>query len=114
MSRWLRAAGAHDYRGAQRLALLLVAVVVPSACVLWFMNEAITNQAAATQRTVIDAYRGQVRLVRGRLNAYWQSRAAALESNLTRNAAEDFERLVTSGAADSVVVLARDGTPLYP
>ena len=26
--------------------LLLIAVVVPSACVLWFMNEAVEHQAA--------------------------------------------------------------------
>jgi signal transduction histidine kinase len=114
MTRWVRTAGEHDYRGVQLLALLLVAVVVPSACVLWFMNEAVTSQADATRRTVVDAYRGQLRLVRGRLNAFWQSRAAELESDLTGNAAADFKRLVTSGLADAVVVLGPDGTPMYP
>ncbi len=114
MTRRLGASRAHDYRGGRLLALLLVAVVVPSACVLWFMNEAVTNQAASARRSVVDAYRGQLRLLRGRLNGYWQSRAAELESNLTRNAAGDFQRLVTSGAADSVVVLGPDGAAIYP
>ena len=114
MIRRLGAARAHDCRGGQLLALLLVAVVVPSACVLWFMNEAVTNQAAAARRPVVDAYRGQLRLLRGRLTAYWQSRAAELESKLTRHAADDFKLLVTSGAAGSVVVLGPDGAAVYP
>ena len=114
MTRWHRTGPAHDYRGAQLLALLLVAVVVPSACVLWFMNEAVTNQAVATQRTVVDAYRGQLRLVRGRLNEYWRSHATELESGLTADAAADFARLVTNRAADSVILFHPDGLPLYP
>jgi signal transduction histidine kinase len=114
MIRCRRTTPAPEYRGAQLLALLLVAVVVPSACVLWFMNEAVTNQAMATQRTVVDAYRGQLRLVRGRLNEYWQSRAAGLESGLTANASTDFARLVTSRTADSIVLFHPDGLPLYP
>ena len=114
MIRWRRTTPAQDYRGAQLLALLLVAVVVPSACVLWFMNEAVTNQAMATQRTVVDAYRGQLRLVRGRLNEYWRSHATELESGLTASAPADFARLVTNRAADSIVLFHPDGLPLYP
>jgi signal transduction histidine kinase len=114
MTRGVSAARRHDYRGGQLLALLLVAVVVPSACVLWFMNEAATNEAEASRRAIVEAYRGQLRLVRGRLNASWQNRAADLEAAVTGNAAADFKRLVAGGAADSVLVLADDGTPLYP
>jgi signal transduction histidine kinase len=98
----------------QLLALLLVAVVVPSACVLWFMNEAVESQAAATRVTLVDAYRGQLRLVRGRLNAYWERRVAELEDDLPRSPAGAFEHLVTSGAANSAIVLGPDSAPLYP
>jgi hypothetical protein len=108
------AARAHDYRGGQLLALLFVAVVVPSACVLWFMNEAVTNEAAAARRPVVEAYRGQLRLLRGRLNAYWQSSAAELETKLTRSGTVNFRLLVSNGGPDSVVVLGPDGAPAYP
>ena len=87
----LRTAPARDYRGLKLLALLLVAVLVPSACVLWFMNEAVDLQATASRATLADAYRGQLRLVRGRLNTYWESRIATLESNLPRNAPAAFQ-----------------------
>jgi signal transduction histidine kinase len=98
----------------QPLVLLLVAVVVPSACVLWFMNEAVRNQAEATQRSVADAYRGQLRLLRGRVQAHWESRAADVESRLTLNSQQDFQKLVAAGVADSMVLVGQDGRPLYP
>ena len=112
MTRWDGSMRARDSRGWQLVALLLVAVVVPSATVLWFMNEAATNQAATDRRTVADAYRGQLRLVRGRLNDAWRTRLADVEKGLTANAAADFKRLVTSGAAAAVVVLGPGGNPL--
>lgn len=109
-----RTAAARDYRGLKLVALLFVAVLVPSACVLWFMNEAVEHQATASRASLAEAYRGQLRLLRSRLDASWQSRVAALEADLPRSAAPAFHKLVTSGAADSVIVLARDGTPAYP
>jgi signal transduction histidine kinase len=114
MIRWTSGMRARDPRGWQLIALLLVAVVVPASAVLWFMNEAATNQAVASRRAVTDAYRGQLRLVRGRLNDLWRPRVADLESGLTADAAADFKRLVTSGAADSFVVIGKGGRPLYP
>ena len=94
--------------------LLLIAVVVPSACVLWFMNEAVEHQAAATRQAVADAYRGQLRLVRARLASAWQTRAQALNAEGTPNAAVAFKGLVAGGAADSVIVLGNARAPAYP
>ena len=95
-------------------ALLLIAVVVPSACVLWFMNEAVEHQAAATRQAVADAYRGQLRLVRARLVSAWRSRTEAMNREGTPNAAVVFKTLVTTGAADSVIVLGNERAPAYP
>ena len=107
--RWTLGSGGWTLPG-----LLLIAVVVPSACVLWFMNEAVENQAAATRQAVAEAYRGQLRLVRDRLISVWQSRVEALKTEPSANAAVEFSRLVTSGAADAVVMLSQDGSPTYP
>ena len=91
--------------------LLLIAVVVPSASVLWFMNEAVEHQAAATRQAVADAHRGQLRLVRARLASAWQTRAQALNAEGTPNAAVAFKALVADGAADSVIVLGNARAP---
>jgi signal transduction histidine kinase len=98
----------------QPLALLVIAVVVPSACVLWFMNEAVRNQAEATERSVTDLYRTQLRLLRTRVNAGWETRATNLESRLTGNAPADFQKLVAAKSADAVVLAEKDGRPRYP
>ena len=94
--------------------LLLIAVVVPSASVLWFMNEAVEHQAAATRQAVAEAHRGQLRLVRARLASAWQTRAQALNAEGTPNAAVAFKALVAGGAADSVIVLGNARAPAYP
>ena len=76
------------------MALLVIAVVVPSASVLWFMNEAVASQAAATRAALTDAHRAQLRAARERLRSHWRILAQQLDANLPGHAAEAFERLV--------------------
>ena len=114
MSNWPRRRWTFGFGAWSLPALLLIAVVVPSACVLWFMNEAVEHQAAATRQAVADAYSGQLRLVRARLVSAWRSRTQAMNEEGTPNAAVVFKALVVSGAADSVIVLGNAGVPAYP
>ncbi len=95
------------------LLFLLVGIVCPTACLLWFMNDAAESQSIAARQEVLEAYRGQLRLVRDQVNSYWQSEAEKLDTP-GRSTPEDFARLVKSGAANSVIILRDDGSPLYP
>ena len=45
------------------LLFLVVGILLPTASVLWFMNEAMTAQLAAAREKVTEAYRGQLRLI---------------------------------------------------
>ncbi len=87
-----------------RLTLLLLAlgVIAPTGCVLWFMKAAVTAQSEATKESVAEAYRGQLRFLRDRVDSYWRDRAASLDRYA------DFARSVKSGMADSFVF------PNYP
>ncbi len=114
MSNWPRRRWTSGFGAWSLPALLLIAVVVPSACVLWFMNEAVEHQAAATRQAVADAYSGQLRLVRARLVSAWRSRTQAMNEEVTPSAAVVFKTLVVSGVADSVIVLGNAGVPAYP
>lgn len=87
---------------------LILGVLLPAGCVLWFMNDAATSQAAAARRSVTEAYRNQLPLLRDRVDGYWQSRSANLAKQLGRGGAADFARVIQSGLADSIL------TPLYP
>jgi hypothetical protein len=96
------------------LLLVLLGVLVPTACVLWFMNEAAGSQAESARRSVIEAYRGQLRMVRDRVDSFWRSRAAALRKGAGEWTASDFPRMVAAGAADSVILLDSTGAVRYP
>jgi hypothetical protein len=91
---------------------LLIGVLAPTACVLWFMNVAVNNQRDASRRTLSEAYRGQLALLRDRVDAYWALRASDLERETREGAAPAvFERVVKLGLADSAVVM---GPAPYP
>jgi signal transduction histidine kinase len=95
------------------LFFLVLGVLVPTACVLWFMNEAAKSQAEAAREQVNAAYRGQLRRLRDRVDGYWRARAASLKME-SRNAAADFARGVRSGLGDSLIYLTAEGSVAYP
>lgn len=101
------------------LLCLLVGVLAPTACVLWFMNDALASQKELTQRRAEQAYESnldsQRRLFAERFHAGWKDRVAALDRQADDlPAPQAFEAAVRAGAADSVIILTRDGVPAYP
>ena len=61
------------------LVLLVLLTVLPAMGMLWLMNRAVAMETAAGQQQVLEAYRGQLRLVRSRLDPLWRAHAAHLE-----------------------------------
>src|SRR4029079_4486469 len=55
--------------------LLALLTLLPAGCVLWFMNDALARESAASHQRVLEAYRGQLRLVRSRLDPIWRAHA---------------------------------------
>ena len=93
---------------------LVLGIVCPTACVLWFMNDAAESQALSARQSVLEAYRGQLRLIRDQVDAYWESRAAQLDTQMGHGTPQDFARMVKGGIAASVVLLRPDGSLVYP
>jgi len=98
--------------GAWLFVLLVVVTLLPAACVLWFMNEAITTQAASARQQVLEAYRGQLRLVRSRIDAHWREQASAL--NGSGPAERRFLTLIADGTAEGLIVIDANGLIAYP
>ncbi len=97
------------------LGLLLLAVLVPTACLLYFINEAVSGQRNLARQKLDDAYRGQLRLVSERIDAFWEQRARDLDARPDNvSPALFFEHCVRDGLAESVICLDRDGSPTYP
>jgi signal transduction histidine kinase len=97
------------------LGLLLLAVLIPTACLLYFINEAVATQRDLARRQLGDAYRGQLRLMAERVDSFWNQRAGELgEWTEGESASLFFEHCVRDGLADSVICLQADGRPAYP
>src|SRR4026209_2900280 len=95
------------------LILLVLLTVLPPVGMLWLMNRAAAMETTAGQQQVLEAYRGQLRLARSRLDPLWRAHAAHLEEG-EATPEERFARLVTKEQADGVLVLGNNGALQYP
>src|SRR5262245_28551302 len=97
------------------VALLLFAVLVPAACLLWFMSAAMRNERLAAQQKLADAYRARLSDSRQRLQQYWRETVTALENMAATNPPPTaFARCVQSGFVDGVVLFNEEGHIIYP
>ena len=94
------------------ILLLLAAVLLPTAFVLWLMNQAIGNQRLLVRQKLSESYRSQLSLVRDRLDVEWAAKASALDA--AGGDGSGFQRIVSSGLADSAVILNGEGAVVYP
>lgn len=96
-------------------ALLVAIVIVPAACLFWFLNKAVQNERFAMRQRLVDAYRAQITLVQEKLEGYWRQRADALDQ-LAEDAPAPrlFAALVTGHHADSAICFDADGRIAYP
>ena len=95
--------------------LLVLTVVVPTACLLWFMVEAMRAEQLAVRQRLAEVDRGHLDAVRNRLAARWEERARILLATGKGAAAgERFAAIIRTGQVDSVVVLDEQGVPACP
>ena len=93
---------------------LTVAVLAPTALVLWFVSDGIAVQGEVARQRLADAYLGQTELLATRVDALWETRASMLQATVQSapGAAAAFHAIVTGGLADAVVI--RAGERGYP
>jgi hypothetical protein len=97
------------------LGLLLAAVIVPTACVLWFMTRAMQNERLAVRQKLIDVYRTRIESLQARIHEHWEDRLTRLEVLArTLAAPEIFAEAVRSGLCDSALVYDAAGRLQYP
>jgi len=97
------------------LLLLLLAVLIPTACLLWFMNEAMSNQRQAVAQKLAEADRSQVVSIRERLEGNWERSVAALDQQARESSGGAlFARCIGAGLADSVVCFDEKKRLSYP
>ncbi len=95
--------------------LLTLVVLLPTACVLWFMTQVMQNERLAVQQKLVDFYQGQLAVLGDQLDEDWAQRAEKLaELAQTVPASQVFAQCVDSDWADSVIVFDDEGERVYP
>jgi signal transduction histidine kinase len=122
MSLRLRRSWEWPGRDAWPLLLLLLAVLVPTGLLLWFMSDAITQQAAASHHLALESTRGQLRLLRARTDSLWRPHADRLAPRHAAGPREPapptmgqrFARLVQHEGLDGALLFDADGSLAFP
>jgi len=97
------------------MLLLLLAVAVPAACLLWFMNEAANNERLAVRQKLAELYGARLVELQDTLDAYWERKLHALTQRYVGEGdGQRFARLVEAGVAHSVIVYDPSGSVSYP
>ena len=96
------------------LVILLLAALIPSACVIWFMNEAMDNQQLAMRQRMMDFYEQQIKQTRGEIDDLWNEKTTALNQVDRQSPSSAFASLVKAGIAQSVIICDENKKQLYP
>ncbi len=103
--------------------LLAVAVILPTVCLLWFMNQAVKNEHLAVKQKLTDAFNQQLEIIRNRIDDLWTAqideleRQAALEQKpveLFENFISRISRTDTSKKCDTIIIFDSNGRMNYP
>lgn len=99
----------------QWLALLAIAVLLPTVSLLWFMSRAIVNERLAIQEKLRVLYQDKLAEATTRTESRFASQIAGLDQiKPGLNPYGLFRRLVLENKFQGVVLWSTDGTLLYP
>jgi len=95
------------------LGLLMVAVLVPTGCLVWFMTEAMRTERLAVRQRLVEAYQPRLQDLANRVAEDWNRRLEAV-TDADGTPAGLFRKLVSDGTVDALIVYNADGKLLYP
>ena len=101
------------------LLILLVVVLLPTACVLWFMGQAVRNERLAVHQKLKEAYSSLLHTAQGQLETYWNSKVAAIGDIISATSAPQgwwsaSRKARTVWVSDTVALLSGNGLPASP
>ncbi|HYI94339.1 MAG TPA: hypothetical protein VEX68_12400 [Bryobacteraceae bacterium] len=97
------------------LCLFLAAVLLPTACLLWLINDSISKQRQLTRQQLADAYRSQLKVVGERLDDFWRKQSLTLAERVKDGPpAAVWADAVNEKLADSLILYNANGQVIYP
>jgi signal transduction histidine kinase len=99
----------------QWLALLAVAVVLPTVSLLWFMSRVIANERLVVRQKLTALYQDKLTDASAKTESTFAARIASLDRiNPAANPYSFFRRLVLENNFQGVVLWSADGAVVYP
>ena len=114
MTRAARFGTNHDRRLWSVLLLFLLAVLLPTVCLLWLINDSVAKQREINRQQLAQAYRGQLKLISERLDQEWSRQAVDMARAAESGTPAAWANAVKTGLADSLVLYDSAGRLLYP
>lgn len=97
------------------LLTLLLGVLLPTACVLWFMTQAMNNERLALQQKSLDLYNSQLQILTQDFNSQWEGNIRLIESMAAHADASDlFAEVARKKLASAILVYDKEGLLRYP
>jgi len=100
--------------GGGMTLLLLLVVLVPSVCLLWFMNRAVQNERLAVQQKLLDLYQGQLTQMTELLKRTWPYKVDWIDEQCVQPGPPRVFSDYAGVVADSFICFDSTGRILYP
>ncbi len=94
--------------------LLAVAVILPTVCLLWFMNEVVKSERLAVQQRLTGIYKGRLTDVADKVGGQWANACRQLERRPSLHPYRQFVAAVGQGSYDALLIHDDAGQRLYP
>ncbi len=94
--------------------LLAVAVILPTACLLWFMNKVVKSERLVVRQRLTTFYKGRLIEVTGKVGEQWAEACRQLERKPSVHPYRQFVAAVGQGGYDGLLVYDDGGQRLYP
>ncbi len=103
--------------------MLAIAVILPTVCLLWFMNQAVRNERLAIRQKLNAVYQQRLEILSKRIDDLWSARISVIEDEtaVQRQPVEMFDRLLGRDSltnepniCNAVVIYDRMGKLVYP
>lgn len=94
--------------------LLTVAVILPTLCLLWFMNEVVKSERLAVRQRLTSVYKAKLADATERIEQRWAERCRVLEGRPALSPYRQFVAAVGQFDCAGLILYDSDGRRLYP
>ncbi|MEA3224397.1 MAG: ATP-binding protein [Planctomycetota bacterium] len=96
------------------ILLLAIAVILPTVCLLWFMNQAVKNVQLAARQKLITLYEEKLATASQDENQSWSEQFEGLDKLVDQNLPSEFFDNLFEARHHPVIVYDEDGRRIYP